>query len=131
VSRLTGYAAAVRSWLAFLGTMLGLVACTDHGAGTLAEIKAEVCACTTASCAERAMANVSQRTIASNHRTQAIARDMLDCFAKLQDSERPSTDPDEENAVDPAAPPASAEPPAATPTPAAPPASAPASAAKH
>ncbi len=84
----------VRSWLAILVT-LG-VGCTDHGAGDLTAIKDQVCACTTVSCAEQAMAQVPKRTIASNHRTQTIARQMMDCAAKLQAGDRPSTDPDDE-----------------------------------
>jgi hypothetical protein len=83
----------VRSLLAIIVT---LVACNDHGAASLAKIRAQVCACKTASCAEQAMKLVPQETIESTHRTQGIARDMLDCLAKLQADERPITDPDAE-----------------------------------
>ena len=31
----------------------------------------------------------------ANHRTQAIAREMLECVAKLYAAERPSTNPDD------------------------------------
>jgi hypothetical protein len=99
VSCRTRYAAPVRSLLAILATCIGLVGCDDHGAKALTAIKTKVCACKTASCAEQEMKQVPQREIASNHRTQGIARDMLDCFAKLQAGERPSTDPDEEGAA--------------------------------
>jgi hypothetical protein len=93
----------VRSLPAILVTCIGLIACDDHGAKALTAIKTKVCACKTASCAEHEMQQVPQREIASNHRTQGIARDMLDCLAKLQAGERPSTDPDEEGSADPAA----------------------------
>lgn len=99
----------MRSWLAILVTF---AACHDRAVERLTAIKAEVCACKAASCAEQAMKQVPQATIKSTHRTQAIARDMLDCLAKLHAAERPSTDPDAE---DPAAEPPAAEPPATTP----------------
>jgi hypothetical protein len=124
----TSYAARVRTPLAIL---LTLGACTDHGAARLTKIKDQVCACTTASCAEQAMAQVTQEKIDANHRTQAIARGMLDCLAKLQAAERPVTDPDAEDkagsdepapaATAPAAgKPAAANPTTARPAPAAP-----------
>jgi hypothetical protein len=94
----------VRSWLAILVT---LAACHDPEVERLTAIQAEVCACATASCAEQAMKRVPQGTIKSTHRTQAIARDMLDCLAKLHEAEQPTTDPDAEDS--------SAEPPAAAP----------------
>lgn len=99
----------VRSWLAILVTVVG---CTDHGVERLTSIKAEICACKTASCAEQAMKRVPRETIESTHRTQAIARDMLDCLAKLQAAERPTTDPDAEGSAE--------EPPATLPPPTAP-----------
>jgi hypothetical protein len=110
----------VRKWLAILVT---LVACDDHGVASLSRIKARVCACTTASCAQDEMKLVSRETIDSTHRTQAIARDMLECRARLEEGERPSTDPDAEHSgsADPAAPGApagsgsAAEPPAPAP----------------
>jgi hypothetical protein len=81
----------VHRWLALV---LTLVACTDHGAASLTAIKNKVCACETPSCAEAELKRVPQDAIQSNHRTQAIARDMLDCLARLQTAERPKTDPD-------------------------------------
>ena len=93
---LTSYAATVRSLLAILVT---LAACNDHGAKSLTKIKAKVCACKTASCAEQEMQLVPRETIESTHRTQGIARDMLDCLAKLQADELPNTDPDAEGSA--------------------------------
>jgi hypothetical protein len=117
-ARRTRYAAPVRSWLAILVT---LAACADPAIERLATIQKEVCACKTASCAEQAMTHVPQGTIKSTPRTQAIAREMRDCLAKLQAAERPVTDPDAEDSA--------AEPPA-VPTPTvAPPVSAPRTAA--
>jgi hypothetical protein len=94
----------VRSWLAILVT---LTACNDPDIERLTAIQAEVCVCKTASCAEQAMKRIPQGTIKSTHRTQAIARDMLDCLAKLQGAEQPTSDPDAGDAA--------AEPPAAAP----------------
>ena len=91
-------------------------------------IKAEVCACKTASCAEQAMKQVPKDTIKSTHRMQTIARDMIDCLAKLHAAERPATDPDAEDSAPepPATPPAT--PPAPGPPVSAPRTAAPASA---
>lgn len=102
VAWLTRYAASVCRWLAVLVMLAG---CTDHGAERLTRIKSEVCACKTVSCAEDAMKGVPREAIESTHRTQTIARDMLDCLAKLTAAERPVTDPDaEDSAEEPPAP---------------------------
>jgi hypothetical protein len=95
VAWLTRYAAPVRSWLAILVT---LVACKDHNVEQLTAIKARVCACKTSSCAEQELARVPQGALPASHRMQALARDMMDCLARLQAAERPSTDPDAEGA---------------------------------
>ena len=120
VAWLTSYAASVRSWIAILVT---LAACHDRDVERLTAIKETVCSCRTATCAEQAVDQVSQATIASNHRTQALARDMMDCVAKLHAAERPIIDPDAEgSASEPPAPPAAkpaSTPPAAAAKPAA------------
>jgi len=115
VSTLTRYAAPVLARIAILVT---LVACSDQDAARLTAIKSKVCACKTASCAEHEMKLVPEQPIKSTHRTQGIARELLDCVARLQDAERPSTDPDEESTGEPPAgePPPSAPPPSAPPT---------------
>jgi hypothetical protein len=98
----TSYAATVRSCLAILVT---LVACRPHDVEEMTAITTEVCACKTASCADQAMARVTKESIGSSPRTQALAREMIACVVKLQDAERPVTDPDAEgSAVDPAGP---------------------------
>lgn len=62
------------------------------------------------------MKGVPKEAIASTHRTQTIAREMLECLAKLTAAERPVTDPDaEDSAEEPAAPTRPARPPAAAP----------------
>jgi hypothetical protein len=108
----------VRSWLAILVTLAACnAACNDRAVERLTAIKAEVCACKTASCAEQAMKQVPQDTIKSTHRMQAIARDMLDCLAKLHEAERPTTDPDAEDSASerPATPPPVSDPRTAAP----------------
>lgn len=89
---LTRYAAPVLARIAILVT---LVACNEQDAERLTAIKMKVCACKTASCAEQELKHVPETPIKSTHRTQEIARDLLDCVAKLQEAERPTTDPDE------------------------------------
>ncbi len=78
-----------------------LVACRNGGEEQLARVKAAVCACKTASCAETAMKGVPQAPVASSHRSQQLARDMMDCLSKLYDDQRPSTDPDAATATAP------------------------------
>lgn len=104
----------MRTWLAILVT---LVACKDPGIERLEAVKAKVCTCRTASCAEQEMKQVPQGTIKSTPRAQALARDMMSCLAKLQEAERPTTDPDAEGsaAEGPAAEGSAAAPPASTP----------------
>jgi hypothetical protein len=74
----------------------GLVACTDRGVERLTAIKRGVCACKDTGCADQAMSEVPKASIRSTPRTQAIARDIMDCRARLEAAERPSTDPDAE-----------------------------------
>ncbi len=87
----------MRSWLAILVT---LAACHDHNTERMTAIRDKVCACATASCAEQEMKRVPESAIRSTHRTQEIARELLDCFAKRQAAERPSTDPDDETTAE-------------------------------
>jgi hypothetical protein len=97
----TSYAATVRSCLAILVT---LVACKAHDVEEMTAIKTEVCACKTASCADQAMARVPKESIGSNPRTQALAREMIECKVRLDAAERPVTDPDaEDSTANPAA----------------------------
>jgi len=66
--------------------------CGDPEVEQLRHVKDTVCACKTASCAEDALGHVPQREIKAGHKAQRIARDMLDCLAKLYAAERPDTD---------------------------------------
>jgi hypothetical protein len=87
----------VRSALAIL---LTLAACHDPDVERMAAIQQTVCACKTASCAEQEMKRVPSAAIKSTHRTQELARELLDCLSRLQSDERLSTDPDDEQAPD-------------------------------
>jgi hypothetical protein len=114
------YAAPVLSRIAILVT---LVACNDQSAERLTAIKMKVCACKTASCAEQELKRVPEAPIKSTHRTQEIARELLDCMARLQEADRPTTDPDELDVAEPSgeeprtgAPPAGAPPTIAPPS---------------
>ena len=94
---------------------LGLAACRESQVDRLTAIKARMCACKTASCAEAALHEVPQQDIESNHRTQAVARDMMECMARLYEAERPSDDPDDQASGAPTAPETSAPASARTP----------------
>jgi hypothetical protein len=120
VAQLTGYAEMVRIRLAILVTLVGsvvgsLVGCTDHSVERLAGIKRDVCACKDAHCADQAMSDVPKASIRSTPRTQAIAREMLDCRARFEAADRPSTDPDAEGDGSAAPAPSEATAPAAAP----------------
>jgi hypothetical protein len=69
-------------------------ACGRHGEAELEHVRDAVCSCKTASCADQAMKKLPQQDIASNPTTQRIAREMMDCLARLYENGRPSTDPD-------------------------------------
>lgn len=71
-------------------------ACRDPQLAQLEEVRDEVCACKTAACADAALKRVPQKDVESNHRSQKLAKAMLECRAALNAQERPSTDPDAE-----------------------------------
>ena len=96
VAWLTGYAAAVRTWLAILVT---LVACKAHDVEQLNDVKRDVCACKDAQCADQAMERVAKASIKRTPRAQAIAREIMECRARLDAATRPSTDPDAEGSA--------------------------------
>ena len=76
---------------------IALAACGDSQEAKLERVRDAVCACKTAGCAEVAMKEVPQKDIESNHRTQKLAREMVDCLSKLYDQGRPTTDPDDDH----------------------------------
>ena len=71
---------------------ISLAACGDSQEAKLAKIRDQVCKCESPGCAEVAMKQVPKAAIESNHRTQKLAREMLDCLAKLY--AKPKADPD-------------------------------------
>jgi len=93
----------LRRVLARIAILVTLVACNDQDAERLTAIKMKVCACKTASCAEQELKRVPEAPIKSTHRTQEIARDLLDCMARLHEASRPTTDPDELDVAEPSA----------------------------
>lgn len=72
-----------------------LAGCRDPGIIELEGVRDAICACKTAACGEEAMKHVPTRDVPNNHRSQTIAREMMDCLAKLYEAERPATGPDE------------------------------------
>jgi hypothetical protein len=112
----TGYAAPVRTCVAILVTLAAcLIACKERDLETLADVKSEVCACKTASCAEQAMKRIPKDTIKQTRTARTLAREMMDCRAKLEAAERPSTDPDAEGSAAKPAPGEGSAPPAPSP----------------
>ena len=73
---------------------VALCACTDREADKLAKVRDQVCGCKTVKCAEAALERVPKHDVESNHRTQRIAREMLDCLADLYGADKPTMDPD-------------------------------------
>jgi hypothetical protein len=78
--------------------------CRDPGVIELEGIRDEVCKCTDTVCAEAAMKRVPQTDVPNNHRSQKVAREMMECLAKLYEAERPETGPDAESEAGSAAP---------------------------
>lgn len=66
--------------------------CGDPQLARLSEIREDVCACKTAACGEEAMKRVPELAIESDHRSQKLAREMIDCMAKLYLASRPGTE---------------------------------------
>ena len=77
--------------LALLAVLAG---CEDKQLARLETVRSEVCACKTPACAEAAMAKLPKEDIRSDHRTQAIAREMLDCVSKVNEAAKPPEDAD-------------------------------------
>lgn len=82
------------SMLRVLAIAIALCGCRDEGLDRLDDIRHEVCACETIACGEDAMKKVPQQGVTTDHRAQAIAREMMECMAKLYRQDRPMTDPD-------------------------------------
>ena len=83
-------------WMRCLVIAIALAGCGDPQIVKLEEARTEVCACKTAACGDAAMKKVPQERVTSNHRTQQLARDMLDCLHKLHTQDGPNLDPDAE-----------------------------------
>lgn len=110
-----------------LAILVTLVGCTNHDLDVMNAVKADVCACKTPSCADEAMARISKTPIPSTPKTMAVAREILECRAKLEAADRPTTDPDAEGSGSAAAAPVGSAAPApaaqgSAPAPSAPPA---------
>jgi hypothetical protein len=74
--------------------LVTVAGCHDTEVDQLTRIEQLVCACKDVACAETAMKDIPSGDVKASHRAQSVARDMLDCYAKLVDAKRPSTDPD-------------------------------------
>lgn len=76
--------------------LLAGAGCRDEALEQMRALKLEVCACKDVACGEAAMKKIPQGNVPSDHRTQAVARQLLDCMAKLYAKDQPVTDPDAE-----------------------------------
>jgi hypothetical protein len=74
-------------WLIVLALFSG---CDDPERSQLDAVRKEVCACKDVACAEAAMKNIPKGDVHASRREQDIARDMLDCLAKLYDDAKPA-----------------------------------------
>lgn len=76
--------------LGFVISIALLAACRNHELKELERVRDEVCACKTVECGEAALAKVPQKNIKSTPKSQGLAREMLDCLAKLYDENQPA-----------------------------------------
>jgi hypothetical protein len=72
------------------------IGCRDEGLARLESVRDKVCACPTPESGETAIKGVPETGVKSTARSQKIARDMMDCLAKLYGKNRPETGPDAE-----------------------------------
>jgi hypothetical protein len=81
--------------LAALGAGAG-TGCEDKQLAQLEAVRADVCACKSPLCAELAMRKLPKDDIRSDHRTQQLARDMMDCVSKIEEAAtaKANEDPD-------------------------------------
>lgn len=70
--------------------VLALLGCENHEQSQLDAVRKEVCACKDVACAETALKKVPSGDVHATRREQDIARDMLDCLAKLYDAAKPA-----------------------------------------
>lgn len=88
----------MRLWV--IAIVLAVTGCRDDKLAPLRDIKAEICACKTAACAEDALARVPPPAGSADHRSQKLAREIQDCLVKAYDRDRPTVDPDAEAPAD-------------------------------
>jgi hypothetical protein len=69
-------------------------ACRDNEAQQMAKVRDQVCACKQRGCAEAALQGVPKGKVQSTPRSQRIAREMLECLARIYDQDRPTLDID-------------------------------------
>jgi len=70
------------------------LACGDREVERLEQVRDTVCACKTTACADGALKTLPQTDIRASARARAVARAMLDCYARLNEADRPTSDPD-------------------------------------
>ncbi len=75
-------------WLCTL-LLLGGGACAETDVAKLEAVKKQVCACKDLPCTATAM-KALPRPVHASHREQVIARDVLDCVARLEEAAKPA-----------------------------------------
>ncbi|CAN5730153.1 hypothetical protein BH11MYX1_BH11MYX1_52480 [soil metagenome] len=73
----------------WLSALVLVIACGKSEVGKLEGVKNQVCACKDLACAETAMKALPTPDHQASHREQVIARDVLDCYARLVDAAKP------------------------------------------
>jgi hypothetical protein len=90
---------AVRS-IKRLVLTIAFAACGDREVEDLVKVRDDVCACGSATaplaCADAAMKHVPKEDVRASRRARAVAREMLDCYARYAETGRPKSDPDAE-----------------------------------
>jgi hypothetical protein len=79
----------------FVISLALLAGCRDEGIVELEGIRDDVCKCKDAKCGEEAMKRVATSDVPNSRRSQVIAREMMDCLARLYEADRPTTGPDD------------------------------------
>lgn len=76
------------------------IGCREDEVKKLEALRDELCKCTSVECGEAVMQRVPVIAEAGDRRSQAVARAMLGCMAKLYENARPEVGPDVETGVE-------------------------------
>lgn len=80
--------------------LVALLGCGDKQLESLEVVRDELCACKTPACGDAAMKKVPQK-LKSDPKIQRVAAAMMECRAKLERADRPTTDVDADEPTNP------------------------------